>query len=182
MKLLLVDVEASSLGPASWPVEIGWLPFDAETGEDAGELESYLIRPQPEWVSWDSDSERFHRISRAVLASDGLPAIEAGRRFLDALARADSRYITDSFADSAWISTLLGVSGAWAEWRHFSAALSETTGVPPPQLRDLLRSLPIHFNREHRARSDVRYLQLRWQLVLESCGMIPGPVPIELRL
>jgi len=50
-----LDVEASGLGPDSFPIEIGW----AILGGPAG---SVLIKPAPDWSqdAWDETAEDLH--------------------------------------------------------------------------------------------------------------------------
>jgi DNA polymerase-3 subunit epsilon len=58
--LLIIDFEASGLGPGSWPIEVGlsWV--------EAGRVQvwSSLIRPEPGWDpdAWDPVSEEIHGI------------------------------------------------------------------------------------------------------------------------
>jgi len=63
--VLIIDLEASGLGPGSWPIEVGlaWV--------EAGEVRSWssLIRPEPDWdeEAWDPMAEDIHGISRSEL-------------------------------------------------------------------------------------------------------------------
>ena len=43
MSIVILDIEASSLLPGSFPIEIGWIYED-------GSGESHLIRPAPAWL------------------------------------------------------------------------------------------------------------------------------------
>ena len=73
--LIILDFEASSFAPDSWPVEIGlsWLADD-------GTIESHarLIRRHPTWSmdAWSEDSAAVHAIPYAML-QNGLEASEA---------------------------------------------------------------------------------------------------------
>lgn len=66
-EVMVIDLEASGLGPDSWPIEVGiaWC--------EAGEVLSWssLIRPEPGWHpdAWDPLSEEVHGISREELSS-----------------------------------------------------------------------------------------------------------------
>lgn len=65
--LIIIDLEASGLGPGSWPIEVGiaWA--------EGGEVRSWssLIRPEPGWdpEAWDPVAEEIHGISREALAA-----------------------------------------------------------------------------------------------------------------
>lgn len=52
-----------------------------------GEIMSYLIKPEPDWVDWDDYAENYiHGISRAQLEAEGLPAVEVVEKMTAALA------------------------------------------------------------------------------------------------
>ena len=48
---LIIDVEASGFGGASYPIEIG-------VALDDGHKYCALILPEPEWTHWDAAAER----------------------------------------------------------------------------------------------------------------------------
>lgn len=64
--LVIIDLEASGLGPGSWPIEVGLAWFEE------GEVSTWssLIRPEPGWdlEAWDPMAEEIHGISRGELA------------------------------------------------------------------------------------------------------------------
>jgi len=79
----VIDLEASSLGSASYPTEIGWcLPHDD------GSITSgaCLIRPAAKWTTytnaWSPASERLTGITREMLDRDGMSPRDAVERFL----------------------------------------------------------------------------------------------------
>ena len=63
---LFIDIEASSLGSRSYPIEIAWNYPD-------GSIEAHLISPAgiERWTDWSADAEKIHGISRAQLHKDG---------------------------------------------------------------------------------------------------------------
>ena len=92
-RLLFLDIEASSLAPHSWPVEIGWAWLaDAATGGRAVEQRSAVVAPRPTWCAsaW----------SEAAVTLHGL-TLERVRRGLDADTVAA---MTDAFAGSLVVS------------------------------------------------------------------------------
>lgn len=100
--LIFIDFEASSLGPGSWPIEVGlaWIV------DGAVETWSSLIRPEPYWddSAWSAEAARIHRIERAEL--DIAPrAADIADRLLD---RIEARHIvSDSGHDRFWAEVLL---------------------------------------------------------------------------
>lgn len=64
-EVLIIDLEASGLGPGSWPIEVGlaWV--------EEGRVQSWssLIRPEPDWDGrgWDPVSQEVHGIRREEL-------------------------------------------------------------------------------------------------------------------
>ncbi len=65
----IIDVEASGLGPGSYPIEVG-VALRPE------ERHSYLIAPVDSWEHWDDEAEQLHKISRASLHAHGRPVAE----------------------------------------------------------------------------------------------------------
>lgn len=82
VRFFILDFEASSLLPGTYPIEIGWIDQD-------GVEESHLIRPLDNWLSrpgsWSRESEEVHGISLERLFDEGEPAIDVARRALDIL-------------------------------------------------------------------------------------------------
>ena len=62
--LAFLDFEASSLGKASYPIEVAWV-FEDRTSE------SHLIKPAPDWTDWNPAAQAIHRIERRVLEETG---------------------------------------------------------------------------------------------------------------
>jgi hypothetical protein len=95
-----IDVEASSLGRASYPIEIGWcLPDTREVG-------SVLVRPPGSFEAWDWDpvAEQLHGISRLTLVRDGQRSGPAARQFAEATK--GRRLFADSAMDGWWMKRL----------------------------------------------------------------------------
>jgi len=59
-----IDIEASGLGPGSWPIEVAWTLSD-------GTAVTHLIRPEPDWDHWDPSAEEIHGISRRQCEAEG---------------------------------------------------------------------------------------------------------------
>lgn len=100
-KLLFVDLEASSLLPGGFPIEIAWVDQD-------GQGESFLIKPQPDWTEWSHASQGVHGIALERLIDEGVPAPRVARRVADVLAARGAIACSDAPAyDGQWLATLL---------------------------------------------------------------------------
>ena len=101
MSIIFVDLEASSLLPGSWPVEIGW-------AVDGGGVESHLIRPVPAWRDWDPKSEAVHGLSRDHLWGHGEPVDAVARRAVEVLSGQEVAVFSDAASwDQVWLDRLL---------------------------------------------------------------------------
>lgn len=113
--LVFLDVEASSLGPRSYPIEIGWARLDPA---GAISVDAVMIRPEPAWDDWDKAAEKVHGIQMGELYSNGLPAREAIARIVAALA--GETVHSDSERDLTWCRVLFELKGRGNpfRWRH----------------------------------------------------------------
>ena len=112
MTLIIVDVEASSLLPGGFPIEIGWVLED-------GVGESHLIKPADDWLDskrghpgWSVESERIHGISLQTLLEDGEPVEAVARRAEAVLTPSTVLACSDAPSyDAAWLQRLFEAGG-----------------------------------------------------------------------
>lgn len=107
--IYFVDLEASSLLPGGFPIEIAWVDQD-------GRGESHLILPTEEWIDngygWSHQSEAVHGISLETLMREGAPAEEVARRAADVLSQRRSMVFSDAPGyDGGWLETLMREGG-----------------------------------------------------------------------
>ena len=95
---IIIDVEASGFGSASYPIEIG-------LALDDGHKYCALILPEPEWTHWDAEAERIHRIPRDVLEAYGKPG-RAVAETLNELLASRTVYSDGWVVDKPWLATL----------------------------------------------------------------------------
>ena len=77
--LIFLDIEASSLGPESYPIEVAWTRTD-------GQSDSFLIEPVSTWSDWDSFAElTVHGVSKAELSTCGISVEQAADRLNQSL-------------------------------------------------------------------------------------------------
>lgn len=70
--LIIIDCEASGLSDNSYPIEVG-MAFKNESY-------SFLIKPAEDWVHWDNEAEKIHKIKRSELFDKGISIFEAAIR------------------------------------------------------------------------------------------------------
>jgi hypothetical protein len=107
MRYIFIDFEASSLwAGGSYPIEVGWCDVD---GNGAG----VLIRHNNGWCpDWSWQSEQVHRITRQMLADQGLPAVDVARHLLSVVGAPDVLLVSDApDFDSRWLRSLLDTAG-----------------------------------------------------------------------
>lgn len=160
MKLpCIADIEASGLGPESYPIEIAWSLPD-------GEISSWLIRPELSWTSWEPGAEALHHISRETLQTDGLAPKVVAEEMNRAL-RKETVYFDGGDFDRFWLDRLFLAAGVVPAFKFgdFNELLYDA-GVRDGNRRVTtealarkdLGDLPLH-----RAGNDVRFL-LCWYL------------------
>ena len=104
-----VDLEASSLLPGGFPIEVAWVDMN-------GLGESHLIRPADDWLDggygWSHQSEAVHGISLETLMRDGEPPELVARKAADVLSVAGTIVCSDAPGnDGQWMETLLAEGG-----------------------------------------------------------------------
>ncbi len=163
---ITLDVEASGFGRGSYPIEIGVAFPDQQ-------VESYLIRPVPEWTHWDPAAEAVHGIAREQLLAEGRSVHEVAALLNARLA--GNRAYSDAWSfDTSWIARLFDASGISQHFRVDTVRnlLDESEVELWQQARERVaqRLGPT----EHRAAGDARRLQLTvlevWRLAAEGRG------------
>jgi len=94
----IIDVEASGLGPESYPIEIGVVL-------SSGEGYCSLILPALNWKYWDPVAEKIHGISREELLAHGKSVSEVALD-LNRLLRGQTVYSDGWVVDQPWITRL----------------------------------------------------------------------------
>ena len=148
----ILDVEASSFGNGSYPIEVGFIRTD-------GFCYCSLIKPQPNWTTWSESSEKVHGIARTQLLDSGqsvsIVAAELNQ-YLDSLT-----VYSDAWGqDFSWLSYLFDEAGLNMNFKlePLSALLSEHQKHIWHSTRSKVEE---KLNlRRHRASSDAKILQL----------------------
>ncbi|MBA1147830.1 hypothetical protein H0Z60_12310 [Ectothiorhodospiraceae bacterium WFHF3C12] len=151
-----IDIEASSLGPASYPIEIGWSDAQAR-------VHSLLIRPDAYWLDvgeWSPESEYLHGLSLDLLLSEGVSPMEAWSRLIEVCGRDATLYSDAVDFDRMWLAELAASADDELGAMRLSPA-SELihASEPSPYLDALLYRARTQLGlRQHRAAEDVRAL------------------------
>ncbi|MBK1667065.1 hypothetical protein CKO28_03270 [Rhodovibrio sodomensis] len=148
-----IDIEASSLSRASYPIEIG---FALASG---GAAEARLILPHPDWTDWDPGAQEIHGISRAQLFEHGHPGPDVVAWLREHLA--DCQLVVGAPEDRFWFSRLLkAADSAWQPNLHLAEALLEAQALKRGRnLSDLRQAVRTHHPHRHRAAADAAYLR-----------------------
>lgn len=157
---IIIDVEASSFGAGSYPIEVG-------VAMPEGNNFCRLIRPEPGWTRWDEESEKIHGITQDILSKHGKPACEVAEE-LNRLLEGEVVYSDGWGYDQTWLSLL---------FHHVNLVQSFTLEpltaiMSDHQMRMWERTKWVvirEFNlQRHRASSDAKILQLTYLRSLET--------------
>jgi hypothetical protein len=185
--IYFLDIEASSLGQGSFPVEIAWV-------DEFGHGESYLLRPPEEWIGggrgWSFQSERIHGISLPTLITDGYPLSKVAQRAHAVLSPVASVVVSDAPEfDAYWLEMLLTAAGIDETpallhvhdlYRREFAAIKDTLPPDNEATRNHLAAWAVEVVREaqetatgrsptlHRALPDAERLRLTWLTVKKA--------------
>ena len=147
MDLICIDLEASGLGPHSYPIEVAWK-------SSGGECDSFLINPDSveDWGFWDDFAEEMHGICRTELVKQGIPVVEACQRMNTALA--GKQLISDAWEfDFFWLDRLFQAADIKMAF-ELVGLQAVLTGEELVQYRFICKAQL----RRHRAMSDVDHI------------------------
>lgn len=186
-----IDLEASSLGPASYPIEVGWATLEI-VGSAAGPggwadglavitTESHLIRTPHEWdpdgYGWSHESAKVHGIAQNELMLRGKAPAEVAKRLNQV--HAGALLISDSPEfDRRWLMRLFSVALQPAfNLSHEPAdahilAMADALGLAPDDHAWVETQLRTQARITHRAADDARYWATRGALVLERAASL----------
>lgn len=155
----IIDVEASGLGPGSYPIEVGCvLP--------CGTPFCSLIHPEPEWHRWDTDAERAHGIRREALYMYGRRPTEVARQLNDVL-RGRTVYCDAWSEEGGWLALLFDSARSKKRFRvqPLRALLSaDQAAIWDPVKERVTSELACS---RHRASLEARVLQMTYVRTLE---------------
>lgn len=155
--LAFIDLEASGLGAASWPVEVGW-------GGVTGAPTAILIRPDASWnnAAWDPEAEKLHGLSRDRLAREGA-AISVVCEALNAALSGRAVYSDAPDWDSFWLYRLFATARIRQGFKILAFA-DLVTPMMGAHAEALVGEAEARAPRRHRAAADVAFLQTLYGL------------------
>ncbi|MBM1175214.1 hypothetical protein JQC81_30450 [Microvirga arabica] len=154
-EVLFIDVEASGLSSASFPIEIGWVL------DDEVDSESFLIRPPKTWdfaSGWSAQSAAVHGITPAMLEAEGISVEEACTRLNDLTG---GRLVVSDAPrhDDWWLGRLYAAAGRSKTWsvgdvERLYGGLAQEAGLDPAEAASLLTRIEQIYPHPHRAGPD----------------------------
>jgi hypothetical protein len=158
-----IDVEASGLGPYSWPIEVGW-------GFHGREPRAVLVRPADSWSmqAWEKGAEAMHRIDPGRLLAQGRTPHEVALGLNAALGQA-TVYSDAPDYDSFWLFRLYDAAGLKPNYKlHDLGHLLKP--LWPHEPKALVQRATRVAPHTHRATNDVRHLQTMYEIALRERG------------
>jgi len=157
---LCLDFEASGIGQHTFPIEV------AVADPTSGEVQSWLIRPTPEWLAvgvWDKAAEAVHGLTVERITAEGL-SVEQVTEALTNVAYG-ARVLSDSPGhDGHWLRTLYSATGvnnppfALQDFHHFAWACATRVGRRPDiAFVKAETEAAVRFPVTHRAGADARH-------------------------
>ncbi|MGF1463006.1 MAG: exonuclease domain-containing protein [Maricaulaceae bacterium] len=152
-RLVFIDVEASGLGPQSWPIEVAWVNLD-------GAAAATLIQPHPDWSmqAWMASAEALHGLTPDQVYREGAPVASIASNLNDTLH--DATVISDAPAfDGFWLGRLfeaadLAPAFGLTDWMAALAPFGRAS-----RLASAVERAATHAPRTHRALADARHLR-----------------------
>jgi hypothetical protein len=170
--ILFIDLEASSLDPRGYPIEIGWAAAD---GLISVRYDSLLIRPTLDWREsghWSEESAAVHRISWGDLTRDSMDVLDVVPR-IDA-AFAGKTLVSDApDTDLRWLAMVYEAVDRTCPWRMQDLAFVRRGIVAEMDLnpRTAFAALELGETKEprpHRAGSDAARMARLTQIMIAA--------------
>jgi DNA polymerase III epsilon subunit-like protein len=153
--VLFIDIEASGLSSASFPIEIGWVL------DDEARPESFLVRPHTTWnfdTGWSAQSAALHGITPAMLEAGGISVDEACTRLDEAIHR--QLVVSDAPRhDDWWFDRLYAAASREKTWavgdvERLYGGLAQEAGLASTEAAHLLTRIEQIYPHPHRAGPD----------------------------
>jgi hypothetical protein len=151
---IIIDIEASGFGPDSYPIEIG-------LALEEGAKYCALVHPAPEWIHWDDDAEKVHRVSRDILEEYGKPMDEVANE-LNEILRNKTVYTDGWVVDKPWIGKMFYACGIAPQFTTSSLEMilsEEQMEIWHDTKDEILREMD---KKRHRASLDALVIQKTW--------------------
>ncbi|NLT50266.1 MAG: hypothetical protein GXX85_05040 [Ignavibacteria bacterium] len=164
-----LDIEASSLGSRSYPIQVAW-------NSGSGEIYVFLISPEtvPGWTDWDFKSEKLHGISKEKLIKEGENPRSVCNNIIEQLA-GKTVYTDNPEFDKFWMQELFKacrLDFPEIEFKDsnelFLEMLAKNNVLNKKAELETLKTKAKQISPpNHKAYSDVKYLLALYQLIIE---------------
>jgi hypothetical protein len=94
----ILDFEASSLSDYSYPISAGLVA--------RGHVYYWLIKPDQNWIDWDTQSQALHGLSRFFIEKNGIPSHQVFDELSQILANEKYVYSDNPDCETLWLSRL----------------------------------------------------------------------------
>lgn len=94
----ILDFEASSLSDGSYPITAGLVVN--------GEVNFWIIKPQPDWIDWSLASQAIHGIKRSYLMEYGVSALQVADEMQSLLRNSPIVYSDNPYWEARWLRCL----------------------------------------------------------------------------
>ena len=172
-----LDVEASSLGKKSYPIEIAW-------SDNFGSIESYLINPYcvSHWDDWSFSSQQIHGISRKQCREEGVSPSFICDRMSESIQLGEAIFADGGAFDTNWINVVFA-EGSDLGHPEFQVLHSDLVMLPHLQKIEsdtrkcwrIYEGLKTEARKSvggrHRAEVDVEYLIELYRLCVSMAGI-----------
>ncbi|ADM10020.1 hypothetical protein PB2503_09839 [Parvularcula bermudensis HTCC2503] len=169
--IAFIDIEASGLGPHSWPIEVGWV-------FETGDAHALLVKPADQWSmkAWEKSAEALHRITPNRLITEGRDPLETAL-ILNAAIGSATVYSDAPDYDSFWLFRLYDAAGIKPNYilNDIGDLLRPIWPREPKELVALASDEKPH---AHRAAADVLHLQAMYRIACDAFVQErPNPTP-----
>jgi hypothetical protein len=168
-KVVVLDFEATclvSVGIRSYPIEV------VIGDPDTGDVQSWLIKPEREWLDswdWSEDSEWIHGLTRQHLLAHGHPRAQVAREVLAVIG--DREPLSDNPAfEQYWLWVLNGSAFPSLRVGHLGDLLEYIAAGDIEALEAAHAHARKVAPKTHRAGDDVRHYLVVMQELLRSHG------------
>ena len=161
-EIAFLDIEASGLGPDTFPIEVGWAFLSGNSG-------SMLIKPTSDWIedAWDETAEDLHGISWDQLHTEGKSARFVADELNRLLGQPGLLVLSDApEMDGFWLGRLFEQTPADQGFQLGDFNRAFRGRFPTLDLDTLL--LIAEDERHHRAEADALLLRVIWQRALAA--------------
>ncbi len=143
----ILDFEASSLSDCSYPISAGLVVH--------GRIHYWLIKPESDWIDWDTQSQAIHGLSRFFIEKNGISPRQVFKELSLILAEEKIIYSDNPDCEKLWLSRLGKLDVEIKDVRSLLAPMHQNAFKP--QLKNTFKQYDLI---QHRADHDALALAI----------------------